>query len=209
MKLNLKLIAASLMSSLLIITGCEGGGGGLGGDIGDNDPNLVACVGDSLTEGYACDGAPYPSRLAGMISKNIANYGVGGTTTEEGIGLIKSALATKPAYVCIMFGSNDAIHGRDANGSAENMRTMIRLCKENKSIPIVATVPVMVGEHEIFNKRGERISNAILNVIKEEGVTLVDVRKAFGDGEGLLNSDGLHLTEDGGDKLAECFASKF
>lgn len=209
MKLNLKLIATSIIASFLFITGCESDDGGASGDIGDNNPNLVACVGDSLTEGYACDGAPYPSRLAGMISKNVANYGVGGKKSGEGISLVKSALSAKPAYVCIMFGSNDAIFGYDANEVAENVRTMIRLCKENNSIPIVATIPIMVGEHEIFNSAGERISNAIIQVVKEEGVTLVNVRSAFGNGEGLLNTDGLHLTEAGGDKLAQCFASKF
>ena len=39
--------------------GCEGGGGGGGDDVGDNNKDLVVCLGDSITYGYACDGAPY------------------------------------------------------------------------------------------------------------------------------------------------------
>lgn len=211
MKLINKLfIATSIITSLLMTSGCDSDdGGGVSGDIGNNNPNLVACVGDSLTAGYACDGAAYPSRLAGMISKNVSNYGVAGSTTDAGISLVNSALASKPAYVCIMFGSNDAILGRDSNRAAENIRTMIRACKNNSSIPIVANIPVMVGPHENFNAAAERISLAIAQVAKEEGVTFVDVRKAFKDGEGLINSDGLHLTDEGGTKLAQSFASKF
>lgn len=215
MKLKAKLIVciSTMLLSLLFNTGCDSGGGDGGGsasgNIGDNNPNLVACVGDSLTAGYNCDGAPYPSRLSGMISKNVSNYGVGGKKSNEGISMVNSALASKPAYVCIMFGSNDAIHGVDAGAVAENIRAMIHACKNNNSIPIVATIPVMVGEHEIFNAAGERISNAIIQVAKEEGVALANVRASFGDGAGLLNSDGLHLTEEGGTKLAQCFAAKF
>lgn len=199
----------AIVATLLFTVGCDSGDGGVSTDVGDNDVNLVACVGDSITAGYACDGAPYPSRLAGMIGKKVQNYGVGGRTSGEGVSAVKSALASKPGYVCIMFGSNDAIHGYDASSVAENIRTMIHACKDNKSIPIVANIPIMVGEHDIFNPAGERIANAITQVAKEEGVAFVDVRGAFGNGDGLINSDGLHLTDAGGTKLAQCFASKF
>lgn len=212
MKIKVKLIAATiaLATALLFNTGCDSDdGGGVSGDIGNNNPNLVACVGDSITAGYACDGSPYPSKLAGMISKNVSNYGVGGTTSNGGIALVNSALASKPAYVCIMFGSNDAIRGYDTSSTAENIRTMIRACKNNNSIPIVANIPIMIGPHERFNAAGERISEAIRQVAKEEGVCFVDVRGAFGSGEEYINSDGLHLTDKGGTKLAQCFASKF
>lgn len=201
-------VTAIIIATLFNI-GCDSGDDGISNNVGDNDSNIVACVGDSITAGYACDGIPYPSRLAGMIAKNVQNYGVGGKTTAEGVSMVRSALASKPGYVCIMFGSNDAIHGYDAASSAANIRAMIQACKNNNSIPIVANIPIMVGEHEIFNSAGERISNAIAQVVKEEGAIFVDVRGAFGNGEGLLNADGLHLTEEGGTKLAQCFASKF
>lgn len=199
----------AIASSLFFSIGCDSEDSGVSNNVGDNDPNLVACVGDSLTAGYACDGAAYPSRLAGMISKNVLNYGVGGKTSDEGISMVYSALASKPGYVCIMFGSNDAIMGRDEANTAENIRIMIRACKNNNTIPIVANIPIMVGEHDIFDARGERISALVAQVVKEEGAIFVDVRRSFGNGNGLINSDGLHLTEEGGTKLAQSFASKF
>lgn len=178
-------------------------------DFGTNNQNLVACVGDSLTAGYACDGAPYPSLLAGMISKKVINYGVGGKLSNEGVSMVKSALAAKPGYVCILFGSNDAIHKIDAPTCGENIRKMIQACKKNNSIPIVANLPIMIGDHKGYNASAGRVSKSIAIVAKEEGAIFVDVRTAFGDGIGLINDDGLHLTVEGGTKLAQCFASKF
>ena len=178
-------------------------------DFGTNNKNLVACVGDSLTAGYACDGAPYPSLLAGMISKKVINYGVGGKLSNEGVSMVKSALAAKPGYVCILFGSNDAIHKIDAPTCGENIRKMIQDCKKNKSIPIVANLPIMIGDHKGYNASAGRVSKSIAIVAKEEGAIFVDLRTAFGDGIGLINDDGLHLTVEGCTKLAQCFASKF
>ena len=43
---------------------------------------------------------------------------------------------------------------------------------------------------------------------KEEGVPCIDLNKAFGDGTGLVNADGLHMTDAGSDLIAKKFNSK-
>ena len=201
-KLSAVIAAAAALAALC---GCEDGGGGGGDDVGDNNPDLVICVGDSITQGYACDGAPYPSQLAAMSGKQVRNLGIGGARAGTGASKISSQLACKPGYVCILYGANDAINGGSSGNVKENIRAIIAACKRNQSIPIVATTPPMTSWHKIFDGDARSINEAIRAVANEEGVTLVDLYKAFGDGEGYLVSDGLHPNAAGAELIARKF----
>ena len=198
--------AAAFIAGLAFFCGCEGDGGGGGDDVGDNDADLVICVGDSITQGYACDGAPYPSQLAAMCGKSVRNYGVGGRLAAEGASAIRSQLACKPGYVCILYGANDAITGKDPDSVRESIRAIIVACRNNKSIPIVATTPPMIREHEIYDGAARAINDAIRSAAGEEGARLVNLHGAFGDGEGLLGPDGLHPNAAGAALIAKMFA---
>ena len=200
--------AVVLAVGVSFFCGCEDSGGG--DDVGDNNPDLVICVGDSITQGYRCDGAPYPSQLAAMSGKTVRNMGIGGARAGAGASRIKSQLACKPGYVCIMYGANDAIKaGRSsAIDVKEALRTIIVACKDNKSIPIVATIPPMVRGHSFFAGAVPVINEAIRSVAKEEGAKLVDVNKSFGDGEAYLGIDGLHPNAAGAKLIAEAFNGK-
>ncbi len=192
---------------MVLLVGCEDDDGG-SVDVGDNNANLVICIGDSITQGYACDGAPYPSVLAAKTGKTVYNYGIGGARTALGASKIKSQLACKPGYVCILYGTNDAIAGGDANNVKENLRAIIAACKSNKSIPIVATTPPMIGSHKIFNGANRAINEAIRAVAKEEKVSFVNLYMAFGDGDKYLVPDGLHPNAAGAELIASRFAGK-
>lgn len=209
MKRILRFTAAALAASLLSLVpaGCGGDGGG-DDDLGDNDRNLVACIGDSITQGYNCQGAPYPSRLAVMSGKQVKNYGVGGTTSSYGVSVVGSALGRKPGYVCILYGANDCVQGIGTGTTVENLRRIVHACKNNKTKPILATPTPMTGEHKLYNGRVTRLAEAIKAMAKEEGVTCVDLNAAFGDGAGLLVGDGLHMTDAGSDLIAKKFNSK-
>lgn len=212
MKRSIRFGACALAAALLSIlpAGCGGDGdGGGGGDFGDNDKNLVACVGDSITQGFNCIGAPYPSRLAGFSGKQVKNYGLGGTHSGYGVSIIGTVLARKPGYVCILFGANDCIRGDNLNGTVENLRRIVRACKANKSKPLLATPTPMNGEHSLYNPAVTTLAAAIKRMAKEEGVTCVDLNSAFGDGSKYLNpSDGLHMNDAGSDLIAKKFNSK-
>lgn len=209
-QLNISSFLGLIVTLLLVaplISGCDSGGGG-SHDVGDNDPNLVACIGDSLTQGYNCEGAPYPSRLGTMSGKTVLNFGVGGTASSYGASIISSVVNRKPGYVCILFGSNDAIRGWDTEATKENLRGIITVCKANRCIPIIATPPKMIGSHSLFDPAAARMAEVIRALAKEEGVALVDLYTAFGDGTAYLGGDGLHLNDAGGDFIAQKFNSK-
>lgn len=203
--------ASAFCAALLAFSfaGCDGGGGGGKEDLGDNDPNLVACIGDSITQGYMCIGDPYPTRLAAYSGKTVVNYGVGGTTSDYGASIVGSVLARKPGYVCLLYGANDCIHGLGNAFTVENLRSVVRACKNNKTKVLLATVTPQAGSHVRFNGRCTALSAEIRQLAKEEDVTLVDLNKAFGDGSKYLNpEDGLHLNDAGGDLVARKFNSR-
>ena len=208
--LSTVLVAVTALA-LLLASGCENSDDTAGRDYGDNDPNIIACMGDSLTMGYMSVGAPYPQRLAALTGKHILNYGVGGVASSYGVSIVSSVVARKPAYVCILYGTNDAIdlEFRGAGWTKENLRHIIAVCRANQSIPILATIPPMTRHRGLFDNNVIQINEAIRALAQEENVCLVDLNKAFGDGLKYLNpEDGLHFSDAGGDLLAKLFASK-
>ena len=208
MRVSFRLFSAAIamVMGVSFFCGCEDSGGG-GDDVGDNNPDLVICVGDSITQGYRCDGAPYPTQLAAMCGKTVRNMGIGGARAAAGASRISSQLACKPGYVCILYGANDAIMegGSSANSVKASLRSIIVACKNNKSIPIVATTPPMIWGHRIFDGGARAINEAIRSVAKEEGARLVDIYGAFGTGEAYLVADGLHPNAAGAKLIAQKF----
>lgn len=201
-------LCAALLSALPAGCGGDGEGGGGGGDFGDNDRNLVACLGDSITQGFHCEGAPYPARLAAYSGKTVKNYGVGGTTSAYGASVVGSALRRKPGYVCIFFGANDCIQGVPAAATVGNLRRIVQACKANKSRAILATPTPMRNGHEKYDGLAAALAAEIRALAKQEQVPCVDLYKSFGTGEGLLGADGLHTTDAGGDLIARKFNSQ-
>ena len=203
------LSAVSLASVLFFAAACEDDDGGSGGGniSEDNNRDLVVCIGDSITQGYACDGAPYPSQLAGMSGKQVVNKGVGGATASAAPAAAHNAIALKPGYICILYGSNDAIHGRDPSVTKENLRAAIGACKAAGVCPIIGTPPPMRDGHSLFNGGAKGAADAIRALASEEGVRCVDLYGAFGDGEGLLVPDGLHPNAAGAQLIAAKFNS--
>lgn len=200
------LMAASIALAFMLSSGCEDGGDGF--DIGDNDPNLVVCVGDSITFGYGDNGASYPSRLASMTGKAVVNGGVSGSLSSSGPGRVKSFLRQKPGAMCILYGANDAIYGHSPAAVKENIRAMIQACKANQTKPIVGTLTPQIDGHSLFNGGAMAISVEIRAVAGEEGASLVDLEKAFANHPEYYLEDGLHMSDAGNQRLAELFKGK-
>ena len=203
--MNRLLASLALAAGLAAVCGCEGDGGGSGGDVGANDRNLVICMGDSITQGYACDGAPYPSQLAALSGKNVVNAGAGGVRASAGASGINAQLARHPGYICILYGANDAIAGGDPNAVGQQIAAMVAACRANQTIPIVATTPPMIGSHALYDGAARSINDAIRAAASAAGARVVDLYGAFGSGEAYLVSDGLHPNAAGAALIAKMF----
>lgn len=175
------------------------------------DPNIVLCLGDSITEGYRCIGLPYPSRLAALSGKTVRNYGKGGKLSSYGASIAEDALRNEnPGYVCILFGANDAIHHANPSTTKENLRKIIRLCKKYNAKPIIASPTPQIGSHERFNSEVKAIARQVRALAQEENVKFIDLYTIFNDPKKYLNpADGLHLSDAGGSLMARSFYNAF
>ncbi len=203
-------MAGVLVAAVMVLgPGCDSGGGGSGDghDFGDNNPDLIVAMGDSITEGSGV--TPYPSILAGMTGKTVINHGSGGATAGDGAGSIGGVLADeKPGYVLILYGANDVISGNGPDSTTGALGAIIEACKANHSVPIIATLTPMQGLHELFAGGAQELSRRIRTLAGQTGAALCDLESEFGSPSALLQDDGLHPTEEGSVVIADSFASK-
>jgi len=93
-------------------------------------PEILA-FGDSLTAGLGLPASEaFPARLQARlkdegIDVKIANAGVSGDTTTDGLARLDWALADKPDFVILALGANDALRGIDPEIVHTNLDKMI------------------------------------------------------------------------------------
>jgi lysophospholipase L1-like esterase len=183
---------------------------GDGHDFGDNNPDLVLCMGDSITAGGFSGAAPWPSRFGNMIGKSVINDGIPGVQSDTGATRIRTLLdARKPGFVIIFYGANDALVGRPPEQTAGFIRSMVRAAKDASTIPVVATALPMAGERSIYNERVDAINREIRSVASQEGAKLVNTHGAVKRNTSLYLVDGLHLSSPGEELVAMEFNDAF
>ncbi|MDA1044734.1 MAG: GDSL-type esterase/lipase family protein [Verrucomicrobia bacterium] len=186
------IFAAAMLFGLGL--GCNHSGGGDDGpaDVGDNDINVVVCIGDSITAGVGVSAAQsYPAQLSGLTGKRVVNAGITGERSGEGASRVGGLLrGHKPGFLCILFGANDVIRGGSPESIAANVRSMIQQAKANTTIPIVATITPMFGARRAADGGVRTANDFIRAVASEEGVDLVDLYSPMN--HEALYIDGLH-----------------
>lgn len=175
------------------------------GDFGDNDPNLMVAIGDSITAGTMITGPSYPSRLAGILGKNVKNRAVTGARSSAAGGQAAGALALKPGYLLIMFGTNDVFEEISSDVVAGNIANVIQMARAQKTIPVVATIPPNL-KNEFQADFVASYNNRIKSVARSGGARLANVNAEFGSGAGLIQEDGYHPNETGTQVIAYAFA---
>lgn len=203
--------------ALAFAAGCDGGSPA---DFGDNDPSVVAAIGDSITFGKhdmgieSCDHAyrtivGFCPRLQSMTGKNVVNEGECGDNSRGGLERIDDVLQRlRPAVILIDFSPNDIVVGSD--NTIANLRSMIAVARFNKTVPILGTLVPAVGEHQGWEPFILELNAKILALCQEEGVECADHHAAFTGDPGfaaspyaLLDPDGLHPNSAGYTLMAE------
>jgi len=176
-------------------------------DYGNNDPNLVAAMGDSITEGYDVGAsACYVAYLSGLTGKRVLNFGVGGARSAAGASQVGAVLTRyKPGTLLIFYGANDIIHGNSAGYTIENLRAMIQAARANKTIPILATLTPTFGSHRFINSSARERSQDIRNLATAENCLVADVWDLFGENSAYILEDGLHPNPSGHALIAQAF----
>lgn len=206
----LRTVLLASVFSLLSLTGCEdpfGGGGGDSHDFGDNDSNVYVAFGDSITQGYGASTA-WPGLLQAKLGKTVVNQGIGGSRASEGAARVNGVLRRyKPGYLLILYGANDIIHGASTASIVANLRSIVQAAKNNKTVPVIATVLPMTRGHAAYDGGVDAVNPEIRKMANEEGATIVDLHSAFsGKEDTYLTADGLHPNNAGQQLIADSFA---
>ncbi|HRT04683.1 MAG TPA: SGNH/GDSL hydrolase family protein [Kiritimatiellia bacterium] len=204
------------------LAGCGDEGGGLSnGNPGLNDVNVVAAFGDSITQGNMCSCAPYPARLGPLVGKTVVNAGVHGTMARESVGRAQTVIDRfHPAFMLILYGVNDGIHGKGTDGTLAALRDMVGICRQNQVVPVLATYPLPFGSHGAFTGRTDVLNDGIRALAKELRVRCVDLEREFAGpadpvtglaetDRSLMETDGLHPNDAGTQIMALAFADLF
>jgi acyl-CoA thioesterase-1 len=174
----------------------------------DNDSRpLIVCFGDSLTAGYgADDGQSYPDFLQKDLDRDgfryrVANEGVSGNTTKDGVERLAGVIAMKPEVVVLEFGGNDGLRGLKVPTTRGNLSTMIAGLKSAgiKVLIVGITLPPSYGADYVnaftasFPILGRKFNEPVLPFIYKDiyGV------------DGMIQADGIHATDKGNEAVAK------
>lgn len=179
----------------------------------------VACVGDSITQGYGTANRPvdaYPFQLQRMLGGNwkVGNFGVSGRTLlnsgdhpYQTKGMLAEALAFNPGVVVIMLGTNDTKphnwEGKDR--FVEDYRELVGKFKALPSQPkiYICYPPFVAGEgkYGIDESRVQELMPMIDRVAGEERIGIIDMHSVLKEVPGVL-PDCVHPSTAGARLLA-------
>ncbi len=177
-------------------------------DFADNNPQLYVAFGDSITSGNGHPTiVPYPARLAQKLGRRVVNEGYDAMPSDFGRAVDQYVLEDHhPGYLLILFGANDILYGREAEDLAANLRSIIRECRERRTLPVVATLTPVATSHSYMAPSVRYANELIRRLVDEEGAFLVDLELALGWDPAMLQEDGLHPSEEGTERIANAFA---
>ena len=100
------------------------------------DERPIACLGDSLTD------CGYPQELEKLITVPVADFGVNGIKTDDGIKMIPDILAANPQLVVIELGGHDYnADKKPRSATRSNLKTLIEAFLERDIVVILVEIP--------------------------------------------------------------------
>ena len=172
------------------------------------DAPVVVFLGDSLTAGYGLEPADaLPEQVqqvwkAAGIDAVAVNAGVSGDTTANGLARFDwSVLSAEPDLLVIALGSNDYLMGVPADVARSNLSEILTRAR-SAGIPAVLVGVAARGEVQPGSREAEYAA-IYPELAAEFGVPLYPSLLGEIEGEpALLQSDGLHPTREGVERIA-------
>ncbi len=191
---------------LLMLHGCNEESSTSNGTRSEKKPEekiegTIVAVGDSLTEGLGVEEElAYPAVLEEKLRAQgyryrVVNAGLSGETSSGTLSRIKWVLTLKPDIVILATGANDGFRGIDPGLIKSNIRSILKLLKENNVI-------VILGGMQIVQNLGQDYTTAFKaiypEVARSEDVIFIPFFLAGVAADKSLNqADGIHPTAEG------------
>lgn len=167
---------------------------------------VIAAFGDSISAGFGVEpGKSFPDDLQRLIDKagypyRVANLGVSGDTTTDGVERLPLLFAVHPAIVILEFGGNDGLRGQPVAGAKANLATMIEAILKSGAKVVLAgmSLPRNYGPEYIHP-----FEQMYADLAKQYKVTLIPfILEGVGGNPALTQPDGIHPTAEGASIVA-------
>jgi lysophospholipase L1-like esterase len=189
----------------------------------------MVCIGDSLTEGTDIPtGHTWPALVANDLGLDVINCGIGGDTTTGMLSrFYPEVVASKPAFVFIMGGTNDLWWNWEVNTILGNLFSMIVQARHHGIAPVIGLpIPVNVtaarandisppqGGYDRLNKKMAAMVEELIRHATASEVSAIDLYHPFLTENrqvrtDLFLPDGLHPNKAGHRAIARAIASAF
>ena len=173
-----------------------------------SDPRpVIACFGDSLTAGFGTEaGESYPEDLQRALDASgyhyrVANLGISGNTTKDGLDRIDRVIALHPSLVVVEFGGNDGLRGLRIADTRANLDKIISTLKQSGTKVVLAgiTLPPDYGPDYI-----RQFDETYSLLARKYNVPMIPflLKGVFGV-DGMMQADRTHATAAGNKVVAE------
>jgi acyl-CoA thioesterase-1 len=167
-----------------------------------NDPRpVLVCFGDSLTAGLGTGpGQGYPDYLQADLDAlhyryRVANQGISGNTTKDGVSRLPQVLALHPAIAVVEFGGNDGLRGLPIKDTRANLDQIVRTLQAAGIQVALAgiTLPPSYGEDYI-----RQFDQIYVDLAKKYRVPMLPflLQNVYGV-PGMMQRDQTHATAKG------------
>ena len=170
----------------------------------------IACFGDSLTAGQGLDnGQSYPDVLQRQLDRRgyhyrVANFGVSGDTTQDGLGRLPMVLAEKPAIVVLEFGANDGLRGQPVAIAESNLSQMIEQFQSAGTQVILAGITLPPNYGPAYIQRFDAMYTSLATKYRLKRIPFL-LAGVAGDSR-FMQKDGLHPNAEGARIVADTVA---
>jgi len=184
----------------------------------ETNPADIVCIGDSITgwTQFSPEERPYPTYPEFLQERlpefTIANAGIAGAFSREGVGHVCDALERFPAarYFIIGYGTNDLGVSdnleQTSRSITKNLENMIGLAKEKGIAPVLINVPHVneslfpVYQRGDLRRKREYHNHWLAAFCQQQNVPLTDICSRLKDAD---FADALHPNEQGAKRIAE------
>jgi acyl-CoA thioesterase-1 len=167
---------------------------------------VIAAFGDSLSAGFGVEpGKSYPDDLQRLLDAagykyRVANLGVSGDTTTDGVERLPALLAAHPVIVILEFGGNDGLRGLPVAAASQNLAAMIEAISKSGATILLAgmTLPRNYGPEYI--QSFEKMYSDLAKRYKLARIPFL--LEGVGGHADLTQPDGIHPTAAGAEIVA-------
>ena len=190
------------------------------------DAVRVACIGNSITDGFGIDMATqrgYPAQLQQLLGDgyHVKNFGVSGRTMLNKGDLPyqnelawRDALAFRPDIVIIKLGTNDSKpeNWQYNKGFKDDLQQMVDALQANKNNPRILLCTPIPAFKPTWNINDSVIVHGITPIInkvaKKNKLQVIDLHTLYANDGDKMIADGIHPDARGARRMAEIIAEQ-